>query len=214
MNQLIWVLDSPFSRALKWLLLSKNVQHEDVLLTWEQMPDHKLLAQNNPKKQVPTLIYNNEPLVDSMLIAMNFLPSDWYKMADATLFRLADCDMEAAIIFLFRANLLREKFGESSNSELMYDSGISTYQSSIDFLLDHVVTDISEFEVNYGAVLLYSTMAASWSLSGKQFIDYRYQELKPILKAIETNSVYRAMIDNYKANPDSEVPYELTSVAN
>jgi len=176
------------------------------------MGSDEALAQNNPKKQVPTLIYNDEPLVDSMLIAMNFLPSDWYRNMDATLFRLADCDMEAAIIFLFRANLLQDKFGESENSQLMFDSGLSTYEASINFLLDHVLTDISGFEVNYGAVLLYSTIAACWSLSGKKFIDFRYQELKPFLQAVEVHPAYNSMIEGYEASPDCKVPYKLTNL--
>jgi glutathione S-transferase len=55
MNKLIWVYDSPFSRSIKWLLLKQGIEHEDYVLTWQQMADDELLAAN-PKRQVPTLL--------------------------------------------------------------------------------------------------------------------------------------------------------------
>lgn len=112
-TKLLWVLDSPFSRATKWLLLNKGVAHDDHLMTWQSMATDELLLDANSKRQVPTLIINGQSFTDSLLIALEYLPAGWHKSLDARLFRLADSDVESAIIFLFRANMLSEKFGTS-----------------------------------------------------------------------------------------------------
>ena len=107
MNKLIWVYDSPFSRSIKWLMMKYEIEHEDYILTWEQLATDPLLA-INPKKQVPTLWKNDSVKYDSLLIALDYLPNTWHQSLDARLFRLADSDVEASIIFLFRANMLKK----------------------------------------------------------------------------------------------------------
>ncbi|WP_299003170.1 hypothetical protein [uncultured Shewanella sp.] len=161
---LYWNYDSPYSRCIKWLLLNQEVEHMDKILNWEQMTQDALLYQANPKRQVPTLAeYDSGVLVasqtDSLLIGLAHVGPNWYQSLDAKLYRLADSEVETSIIFLFRANLLKEKFGQSHNSELMLKAGIDTYKTSIDLLIDHLLADGhvgvdgDKEEMNIGAVL-------------------------------------------------------------
>ena len=204
---LVWVIDSPFSRAIKWLLINKDIHHKDHLLTWQDMPSDNLLAKN-PKKQVPTLLKGNNIKTDALLIALDYLPKNWHQSKDAQMYRLADCDVEAAIIFLFRANLLKEKFGESAQSQLMLESGINTYQQSVDMLLDHLFEPANP--VNIGAVLLYSTLLASISLAESKLIAYRHQELVTFASNIESDPSYQHLISQYQASETCSVPFQLS----
>lgn len=209
MNKLIWVYDSPFSRSIKWLLSRYEVPHEDYVLTWDEMSTDPLLA-CNPKKQVPTIWCEGKVKTDSLLIALDYLPSSWHKSVDAQLFRLADSDVEAAIIFLFRANLLKDKFGESENSQLMLKAGIDTFQQSIDHLLDHVLNHEAHIECNYGAVLLLSTIFAAISLAEDKLIGYRATELAGFIAAVESNKIYKEMIHLYQGKGSNSVPFEYS----
>ncbi|WP_404396168.1 glutathione S-transferase N-terminal domain-containing protein [Pseudoalteromonas phenolica] len=208
MNKLIWVYDSPFSRSIKWLLLKQGIEHEDYVLTWQQMADDELLAAN-PKRQVPTLLINNQAKYDSLLIALDYLPRNWHHSIDAKLFRLADSDVEAAIIFLFRANLLKKQFGDSEQSKLMYEAGVNTYKSAVDFLLDHVLKNTHSVECEFGGVLLLSTMLAAIFMAKTDLQNYRVSELKPFINAIEQNSVYLNMIAQYQGQSGNLVPFQF-----
>ena len=133
---LYWNYDSPYSRCIKWLLLNQKVEHADKNLSWEQMTLEPALVQANPKRQVPTLAeYDSGVLIasqsDSLLIGLAYMGPNWYQSLDAKLYRLADSEVEACIIFLFRANLLKDKFGQTDSSELMLKAGIDTYKTSI-----------------------------------------------------------------------------------
>lgn len=208
-TKLLWVADSPFSRATKWLLLNNEVAHCDHLMTWEEMATDELLRNANSKQQVPTLLVNGDSFTDSLLIAMDYLPADWHKSADAKLFRLADSDVESAIIFLFRANLLATKFGQSNESQLMYESGVSTFKSAVDHLLDDIWRDRARIKVSFGLVLLYSTLLAASSLSGVNLIEYRIDELKPLFCLIEQDKDYQKMITSVPAGVKFEVPFMI-----
>lgn len=207
MSKLIWVYDSPFSRSIKWLLLNCEVPHKDHVLTWDEMTTDTLLAYN-PKRQVPTILSKDNVKTDSLLIALEYLPSSWHQSLDAKLFRLADSDIEAAIIFLFRANLLSDKFGESENSQLMLKSGIDTFKMSIDYLLDHLMAQKDEFKCNFGAVLLYSTLLVAVSLSEQELKGYRQNELAYFVDVIESDSAYREMASICNGSESNKVPFE------
>jgi len=208
MNTLIWVYDSPFSRCIKWLFTKHCIEHDDYILTWDEMASDPLLA-NNPKRQVPTVLAKdlNEVKYDSLLIAMDYLPANWHQTLDAKLFRLADSDVEAAIIFLFRANLLKKKFGESEQSQLMLDAGVNTYKHSVDYLLDHLLTGDIKAECNYGAVLLHSTLLAAISLSIESLKDYRRPELGRFVQVVESDDTYQQLIATYQGKPSNELPF-------
>lgn len=210
METLIWVYDSPFSRSVKWLLLDNEVEHMDHILSWKEMASDSLLAQYNPKAQVPCLV--NEPLArtDSLLIALDFLPQGWHQTVDAKMYRLGDSDVEAAIIFLFRANLLKSKFGESEQSLLMQDAGVRTFQTSVDFLLDHLMQDVSK--PNIGAVLLLSTLLASISMVEGKLAGYRREEMVRFASFVEMSPSYQAMIHDFQGRPNNEVPFEYSRV--
>lgn len=208
-NKLLWVADSPFSRATKWLLLNKEVVHDDHLMTWEGMATDELLRGANSKQQVPTLLINGTALTDSLLIALDYLPTDWHKSVDAKLFRLADSDVESAIIFLFRANLLAAKFGHSDESQLMFDAGASTFKAAIDHLLDDIWLKRVGLKVNFGLVLLYSTLLAASSLSGINLIEYRIDELKPLFKLIEQDIDYQKLVASLPEGTKFEVPFMI-----
>jgi len=208
MNKLIWVYDSPFSRSIKWLLLKQRIEHEDYVLTWQQMADDELLAAN-PKRQVPTFLTENEVKYDSLLIALDYLPTNWHNSIDAKLFRLADSDVEAAIIFLFRADLLKTQFGDSEESKLMYEAGVNTYKSAVDFLLDYVLKNTHSVKCEFGGVLLLSTMLAAISMAKAELQYYRASELKPFINAIEQDSVYLKMIAQYQGQADNLVPFQF-----
>jgi hypothetical protein len=209
MNKLIWVYDSPFSRSLKWLLSTYNVEHQDHILTWEQMSSDALLALN-PKKQVPTLYNSGTVKTDSLLIALEYLPASWHLSLDAKLFRLADSDVEAAIIFLFRASLLEEKFGQSEQSQFMRDAGVNTYKISVDHLLDHLMNTDEVIECNFGAVLLMSTLFAAISLAESELVDYRKEELRYFYNVVEFNCTYINLIEMYQGQLSNKVPFECS----
>lgn len=219
MNKLIWVYDSPYSRSIKWLLCHHNVAHEDHVLTWEQMATDKLLA-SNPKRQVPTLWSKSSVKIDSLLIALEYLTSDWYQSVDAKFFRLADSDVEAAIIFLFRARLLRNKFGSSEHSQFMLQAGIDTYKQSVDYLLDHLLSmpvgidsdeiEPTEIACNYGSVLLISTLFAAISLAKDELLGYRREELTVLFKSIESDVTYQSIIKTYQGKPANDLPFEYS----
>jgi len=209
MNKLIWVYDSPFSRSLKWLLNAYNVEHEDYILTWEQMSSDSLLSLN-PKKQVPTLYNDGKAKTDSLLIALEYLPTSWHLSLDAKLFRLADSDVEAAIIFLFRANLLEDKFGQSEQSQFMRDAGVNTYKTSVDHLLDHLINVDEILECNFGAVLLMSTLFAAISLAESELVDYRKEDLRYLYNVVESNCTYIGLIGMYQGQVSNKLPFEYS----
>jgi len=211
MIKLIWVYDSPFSRSLKWLLNAYNFEHEDYILTWEQMSSDALLALN-PKKQVPTLYSRGTVKTDSLLIALEYLPESWHLSLDAKLFRLADSDVEATIIFLFRANLLEEKFGQSEQSLFMRDAGVNTYKASVDHLLDHLIKPDDVLECNFGAVLLMSTLFAAISLAKSELVDYRKSELSVYFSIIESDKTYKKIIEQYQGGTSNELPFEYRQI--
>lgn len=206
-TKLLWVPDSPYSRSIKWLLLRKRVMHHDYFLTWETMKTDQLLKKHNAKLQVPTLINEGKSITDSLLIALKFLPHSWHETMDAQLFRLADSDIESAIIFLFRANLLSSRFGISEQSEFLLKAGIDLYKASVDYLLDDLLLTTSKIEVNFGLILLYSTMLAASSVSGKQLTLYRQDELKPLSSLIEQDCYYQKMISSIPSDIDYKVPF-------
>jgi len=214
MNKLIWVYDSPYSRSIKWLLTHHQVVHEDYVLTWQQMATDHLLAAN-PKKQVPTLLSENAVKTDSLLIALEYLPDDWYQSVDAKFFRLADSDVEAAIIFLFRANLLSKKFGSSEQSQFMLQAGIDTYRQSVDYLLDHLLVEFTgvigtQVTCNYGSVLLLSTLFAAISLAETELIDYRREELVVFFDQVESDKTYQSIIRTYQGKPSNTLPFKYS----
>ncbi len=206
-NTLLWVVDSPYSRCVKWLLLRENVAHDDHIMNWEDMAKDGLLQKYNSKLQVPTLIINNEIINDSLLIALRYLSSDWHLTFDAKLFRLADSDVESAIIFLFRANLLASKFGQSEQSELMYYAGIETYKKSVDYFLEELIKQPKSIEVGFGLVLLYSTLLAASSISGQGLIKYRLEELAPVFDSINSDAFYKALVDEFSPEKNCKVPF-------
>jgi hypothetical protein len=146
---------------------------------------------------------------DSLLIALDYLPTNWHHSIDAKLFRLADSDVEAAIIFLFRANLLKNQFGDSEQSKFMYEAGVNTYKSAVDFLLDYVLKNMRSVKCEFGGVLLLSTMLAAISMAKTDLQNYRVNELKPFINAIEQDSVYLNMIAQYQGQPDNLVPFQF-----
>ncbi|NMH64162.1 glutathione S-transferase N-terminal domain-containing protein [Shewanella salipaludis] len=210
MERLIWVYDSPFSRSIKWLLLENDIRHEDHLLSWDELLTDELLARANPKKQVPVLLGEAGVRVDSLLIALDYLPGNWHQTLDAKLFRLADSDVEAAIIFLFRARLLSSKFGESENSALMRQAGIEAYKASVDYLLDTLLADKHSLPgCDFGAVLLLSTLLAALSLADAKLSGYRHPELAAFIRGVEENASYRRMLAECQGKPGNWVPFEF-----
>lgn len=214
MKQLIWVIDSPFSRAIKWLLMSQDIEHSEHILTWDNMKSHARLAEHNPKQQVPTLITENETISDSLLIALDLLGHNWHRSLDAKLFRLADCDFEATLIFLFRANLLETQFGASNESKLMREAGVSSYQKNSDVLLDNLLpnplTCDARLQVGIGLVLVFSMLLISRHLAQSNAIhDYRFHELQHLQKVLEMDPSYQSMASNYSQEPSCQSPFFL-----
>jgi len=217
MNQLIWVIDSPFSRAIKWLLLQQNIPHREHLLTWENMQSYALLAKHNPKQQVPTLITNGETLNDSLFIALHLLGHDWHRSLDAKLFRLADCDFEATLIFLFRANLLEKQFGASRESKLMREAGVASYQKNSDVLLDSLLPNpmahYANTPVGVGLVLVFSMLLISRHLANSEAIrNYRLAELQQLQKILVRDTSYQKLINNYAHEPSHHWPFFLEAL--
>jgi hypothetical protein len=209
-NKLIWVVDSPFSRAVKWLLLDKKIVHAEHILTWETMQADQLLGESNTKKQVPVLIYNNETLYDSLLIALEFLPNDWHKSIDAKLFRLGDSDFEAAIIFLFRAKLLETQFGKSDNSELLLQAGINTYKQSVDVLFNYLKNNAEQTTLYFGQVLAFSTILACRHIAKSAELDnYRLVELKQLSQHMNNNLSYKKLANQYSDNAHCELAFSI-----
>lgn len=217
MKQLIWVIDSPFSRATKWLLLQQNIPHNDHLLTWDTMQRDALLAKHNPKHQVPTLITESETQSDSLLIALHLLGHDWHRSLDAKLFRLADCDFEATLIFLFRANLLEKQFGASRESKLMREAGVSSYQKNCDVLLDSLLPNplahYAKTQVGIGFVLVFSMLLISRHMANCDAIrHYRLDELQPLQKILAGDPSYQKLINNYAHEPSHHWPFFLEAL--
>ncbi|MBU2972003.1 hypothetical protein KO527_21940 [Pseudoalteromonas sp. C2R02] len=163
----------------------------------------------NPKRQVPTLYEDGTVKTDSLLIALEYLPLS----LDAKLFRLADSNVEAAIIFLFRANLLEQKFGQSELSLFMRDAGISTFKASVDHLLDYLIHSDETLECNFGAVLLMSTILAAISLAD-ELVDYRKKELSIYFSMIESDKTYEKIITQYQWETSNELPFEYSKIDN
>ncbi|RUO41978.1 hypothetical protein CWE22_07500 [Pseudidiomarina aestuarii] len=208
MNTLIWVIDSPFSRAVKWLLLKTGMKHSEHLLTWDSLANDPRLAECNPKLQVPTLIADDETLTDSLLIILRLLGHDWHRTVDAQLFRLGDCDFEATLIFLFRANLLAHKYGRSQESNFMREAGVATYQKSVDILLDHLVVNTAKIEVNVGLVLVFSMVLIARSNAQSDIVrDYRIEELLPFHEALTADLVYQQLAQSYSGQEGNRWPF-------
>ena len=206
------MIDSPFSRAVKWLLLDKKVAHSEHLLTWKTMQDDHLLLDSNPKKQVPAFIYKGETLYDSLLIALRFLPNDWHQSIDAKIFRLADSDFEASIIFLFRAKLLETKFGQSDHSELLLQAGINTYKQSLDILFTYLDNNIKQSSLNFGQTLAYSTILACRHIANNSELDnYQLSELIKLNQKISKNQSYQTLAHNYSSNRHCELAFGIAS---
>lgn len=210
MNKLIWVVDSPFSRSIKWLMLQRGMKHSEHLLTWDTMKNHNLLVECNPKVQVPTLIAKEEILSDSLLIILRLLGHDWHRTTDAKLFRLGDCDFEATLIFLFRANLLERKFGSSQESKFMREAGVANYQKSVDVLLDHLLVNTGKVEVNVGLVLVFSmVLIARFIGQFDAMHDYRLEELLQLNDALAADPDYQKLAQDYNGRQGQQWPFFL-----
>lgn len=214
MQQLFWVIDSPYSRAIKWLLLRHDIAHDDYLLTWQTLKTDSVLRQHNPKQQVPTLVDGDTVSYDSLLIAQQILPFQWHQTTDAKIFRLGDADFEKAIIFFFRANLLAEKFGASEQSALLFEAGRQRYCASVDLLLDHLLPqlahNIKDIEVNVGVVLAFSTILACRAQAQHTDIaSYRITQLIALSQSLEADSSYQQMAQHYAYYVDCVVPFLL-----
>ncbi|QYK03428.1 MULTISPECIES: glutathione S-transferase N-terminal domain-containing protein [Shewanella] len=212
MQQLIWVIDSPYSRAIKWLLLRHDIAHDDYLLTWQTLKTDPVLRLCNPKQQVPTLIEGGISSYDSLLIAQQILPFHWHQTTDAKIFRLGDADFEKAIIFFFRANLLAEKFGASEQSTLLFDAGRQCYCSSVDMLFDHLFPQlanaIQDIELNIGVVLAFSTILACRAQAQHADIaNYRMTQLRSLSDRLAADTSYQRMIKQYLSCADCELPF-------
>ncbi|MBT1064371.1 glutathione S-transferase N-terminal domain-containing protein [Bowmanella sp. Y26] len=208
MNQLIWVIDSPYSRATKWLLTAHNIAHQDHILSWQTLKSDTLLKRHNPKQQVPTFLLGDDVCGDSLLIAMRLLPFQWHQTDDAYIFRLADSDFEAAILFFFRAKLLAEKFGPSDNSALMFAAGKETYTKAVDILFDHLMPDETAWRLNFGVVMAFSTILACRMLSmSAEIANYRLDDLRRLSTWIGADAHYQYLADNYSTSAETELPF-------
>ena len=210
MTTLIWVIDSPFSRAIKWLLLKEGINHSEHLLTWNELESAPILAEYNPKLQVPTLIAKDETFGDSLLIILRLLGHEWHRTTDAKLFRLGDCDFEATLIFLFRANLLERKFGPSEESDFMRQAGITSYKKNIDVLLDHLLANTGKVEVNVGLVLVFSMiLIARFNAQSDDVRDYRFAELLQLNDVLAADPNYRQLTQNFTGKREQQWPFFL-----
>mgnify|MGYP000701729232 CR=1 FL=1 len=214
MQQLIWVIDSPYSRAIKWLLLRHNIAHDDYLLTWQTLKTDPLLQRCNRKQQVPTLVDGYTVSYDSLLIAQQILPFQWHQTTDAKIFRLGDADFEKAIIFFFRANLLAEKFGASEQSVLLFEAGRQRYCASVDMLFDHLLpqlaNNIKDIELNVGVVLAFSTILACRAQAHNIEVDnYRLQELQELATLMQKDKTYLYLVDNYTNHAACQMAFLL-----
>lgn len=212
MNKLIWVVDSPFSRSIKWLMLQREMDHSEDLLTWDTLKSDRLLLEHNPKLQVPTLITKEEVLSDSLLIILRLLGHDWHRTTDAKLFRLGDCDFEATLIFLFRANLLERQFGLSQNSDFMREAGVTNYQKSVDVLLDHLLVNTGKVEMNVGLVLVFSmVLIARFIGQSDAMHDYRLEELLQLNDVLAADPYYQELAQNYTGHQGQQWPFFLVA---
>ena len=210
MSTLIWVIDSPFSRMVKWLLLKKNVMHSDHLITWDKLNSDCTLAEHNAKLQVPTLITKDGTFSDSLLITLRLLGHDWHRTTDARLFRLGDCDFEATLIFLFRANLLESKFGPSQESNFMREAGVTSYRKNVDILLDHLLSDTAKTEVNVGLVLVFSmVLIARFNAQSDVVSDYRFEALLQLNELLATDPYYQQLTQDYTGHEGQQWPFLL-----
>ena len=208
MTTLIGVIDSPFSRAIKWLLLKEGINHSEHLLTWDSLETSAMLAEYNPKLQVPTLIAKDETFSDSLLIILRLLGHDWHRVMDAKLFRLGDCDFEATLIFLFRANLLEREFGPSQESDFMRQAGVASYKKNIDVLLDHLLANTGKVEVNVGLVLVFSMiLIARFNAQSDAVRDYRFVELLQLNEALAADPYYQQLAQDYTGQKGQQWPF-------
>ena len=215
MQQLFWVIDSPYSRAIKWLLLRHDIAHDDYLLTWQTLKTDSVLHQHNPKQQVPTLVNGDAVSYDSLLIAQQILPFQWHQTTDAKIFRLGDADFEKAIIFFFRANLLAEKFGASEHSAWLFEAGRQRYCSSFDMLFGHLLpqqaNNIKDIELNVGVVLTFSTILASRAQAQSADIaNYRITQLRALSERLAADACYQQMAQHYATSADCALPFLLS----
>lgn len=212
MHQLLWVIDSPFSRTIKWLLLNNQIEHSEYLLTWSSLATDTLLAEHNKKQQVPVLITADDSLTDSLLIALRFLPEHWHRSVDARLFRLGDCDFEATLIFLFRANALAKNFGESRESAFMREAGVNSYRKNVDVLLDDLLADQAQPDVNVGLVLVQSMLMICRAIcDASEVRNYRLPELHRINDCLASDPSYQDLAGRYTGQPSQHWPFFLES---
>ncbi|WP_166836051.1 glutathione S-transferase N-terminal domain-containing protein [Rheinheimera pleomorphica] len=215
MQQLIWVIDSPYSRAIKWLLLRHDIAHDDYLLTWQTLKTDALLQRCNPKQQVPTLVDGDAVSYDSLLIAQQILPFQWHQTTDAKLFRLGDADFEKAIIFFFRANLLADKFGVSEHSTLLFEAGQQRYCASVDMLIDHLLPqlahNIKDIELNVGVILAFSTiLACRAQAQSADITNYRITQLRALSERLAADACYQQMAQHYATSANCALPFLLS----
>lgn len=175
------------------------------------MQDDHLLIESNPKKQVPVFIYKNEILYDSLLIALRFLPNDWHKSIDAKLFRLADSNFEAALLFLFRSRLLEDKFGKSNNSELLLKAGIDKYKQSLDLLFDYLTEGAVNTTLGFGKTLAFSTILACRHIAKNDDTDnYRLAKLMQLSQQMLDDEKYNALALDYSSDTRCELSFNLS----
>lgn len=209
--KLYWNVDSPYSRALKWLLLQHRVAHEDRLLAWDELPSDPALGLLNPKRQIPTLDIDGSGRTDALLIALDYLPAGWHRTLDAKLFRIADADMEAVVIFLFRARLLERKFGPSAQAEFMRESGSARYRSICDVALDHYLRD-GLAEIGVGAVLLHSFLLSAAAIE-PGIRNYRGAAIAAFCAQVEADAAFQRLAAAI-AGAASEVGAQWQALAN
>ncbi len=210
-NLFIWHVDSAYSRAIKWLLLSLEVRHEDRVVQWQELRSDPVLSSINPKRQVPAFLFENRPFFDSFFISLHFLGEEWTQTRDAALFRLADSDIAEAMRGLYRVHRYRKQ-PELKDTLLLHSLREEAWQSWYrclvwcDALLEN--QRLNQAAAGVGAVLLHA-MVACMIYFDKEVLSSLNQPLLSLLANIESNEHYKTMAK--ASNGQQRVPFYIVT---
>ena len=196
--QLTWIPDSPYSRLIKWSLLSLNIVHSDNIINWESLSTDTEIVQLNPKRQVPYLTHQSRVICDSFIILSQFLNlTSMMQGISGIWLRTADADLDRVIFFLARAQAAKKKF--STDGEEMYswlekaarDAFITSLQALEKWFSDNQ-SPITKVEIYEVAVL--SMLLSIVSFSPDYLVLLNDFKFTNRLKEIESDFQYREFI--------------------
>jgi glutathione S-transferase len=201
----LWHIDSAYSRAIKWLLLSLDVPHQNRVLQWHELQTDPVLARANPKRQVPALQLGDTSIFDSLFMAMHFLDTSWTKTLDAALFRLADSDMAEAMRGFYRVYRFRTQ-PELKDTLVLHTLRDEAWQAWSRCMRwsDELLQPEHYDQMGVGAVLLHSIIACTLFFE-EQAKASLPERLFALMTQVESNEHFKKMASS--ANGQQRVPF-------